>query len=395
MAAAQTELPLPTPLSRLLVAFTIEFDNEGGHLLPHRTTAQPGPRQRPWLVSQVMWANFMQFVAGDGVPLRDLAGPVRITNLAGMQRWGYVNVGPSPADHRPAPPRRDWVVRPTPAGRQAQQIWAPLAGVIEERWRARFGESPVAAVRAALAMVASQCGAGLPPYLPVVHNQMFADPARVRWPEPPTPASPAGPVPAAGGDIAAGDRGVGDDLSVLLARVLLAFTLDFEGGSAVSLPVGANLLRVLTPGGIAVRDLPRLTGVSKEALSMATGELTRRSLVAVEADPVAGRGKRVRLTGRGEAAQAACQRRLGEIEQQWRARFGGNTITELRRSLLALIEQPGADGPRLAEGLRPYPDGWRARLPYLRQTTAVLADPAGALPHYPMVLHRGGWPDGS
>jgi hypothetical protein len=45
--------------------------------------------------------------------------------------------------------------------------------------------------------------------------------------------------------------------------------------------------------------------------------------------------------------------------------------------------------------LRPYPDGWRAQRPYVTQTTAVVADPAGTLPHYPMVLHRGGWPDGS
>ena len=33
--------------------------------------------------------------------------------------------------------------------------------------------------------------------------------------------------------------------------------------------------------------------------------------------------------------------------------------------------------------------------PYPRQTTAVLDDPGAALPHYPTVLHRGGWPDGS
>jgi hypothetical protein len=51
--------------------------------------------------------------------------------------------------------------------------------------------------------------------------------------------------------------------------------------------------------------------------------------------------------------------------------------------------------PRLSLGLRPYPGGWRTRNPYLRQTTAVLDDPGDALPHYPMVLHRGGWPDGS
>jgi len=35
-------------------------------------------------------------------------------------------------------------------------------------------------------------------------------------------------------------------------------------------------------------------------------------------------------------------------------------------------------------GLEPYPDGWRAEV---RRPEA--------LPHYPMVLHRVGYPDGS
>jgi hypothetical protein len=47
-------------------------------------------------------------------------------------------------------------------------------------------------------------------------------------------------------------------------------------------------------------------------------------------------------------------------------------------------------------GLQPYPDGWRAtRNPYRARTQAMLADPASALPRYPMVLGRGGYPDGS
>ncbi len=102
------------------------------------------------------------------------------------------------------------------------------------------------------------------------------------------------------------------------------------------------------------------------------------------------------------------------IEDRWRARFGGPAITAmrdalqapagavrpgpidaLRRSLLSVIGPGDGDRPRLSLGLRPYPGGWRARKPYLRQTTAVLDDPGAALPHYPMVLHRGGWPDGS
>jgi hypothetical protein len=37
----------------------------------------------------------------------------------------------------------------------------------------------------------------------------------------------------------------------------------------------------------------------------------------------------------------------------------------------------------------------RADKRYAAQTEAFIHDPRGALPHDPMVLHRGGWPDGS
>jgi len=369
------DLPLPTLLSRLLIAFTIEFDNEAGHRLEHRTTVG-GTGRGPWLVSQAMWANFMQFVGGDGVPLHEVDDLARITNLAGLQRWGYIRVGPDPADGRPAPPRRDWIVRPTRAGRRAQEMWGPLAGIIEDRWRARFGGPAITGMRDALQAPATEAGAGLPRYLPVVKNQMFADIAHLR------PRPPAGGISSA-------------DLSVLLSQVLLAFTLDFERESAVSLAIAANALRVLTPEGVRMRELPYLTGVSKEALSMAAGILTRRSWAVAEPDPAASRGKLIRLTPRGRSAQDEYLRLLDAVEQRWRARFGPGTIDALRRSLLSVTGQRDGGRPRLAQGLEPYPDGWRARGPYLRQTTAVLNDPGAALPHYPMVLHRGGWPDGS
>jgi len=41
-------------------------------------------------------------------------------------------------------------------------------------------------------------------------------------------------------------------------------------------------------------------------------------------------------------------------------------------------------GSNLLGGLQPYPDGWRASVASRE-----------VLPHYPMVLHRGGFPDGS
>ena len=372
-------LPLLTLLSQLLIAFTIEFDNEAEHRLPHRTTqgGASGPGRGPWLVSQAMWANFMQFVGGDGVPLREIGDLARITNPAGLERWGYITVGPDPADGRPAPPRRDWIVRTTRAGRRAQEVWAPLAAIIEGRWRDRFGAEAITTVRDALQALLTRAGGEPPRYLPVVRNEMFAEVANI-YPRPPAFGAAAGP-----------------DLSVLLSQVLLAFTLDFERESALSLPICANALRVLTERGVRGRDLPRLTGVSKEAVSMAFGVLTRRSCAVTGPDPAASRGKVVRLTPGGLAAQQDYTRLLDAVERRWRARYGPGEIGALRRSLQSVTGQRDEGQPRLGQGLRPYPGGWRAAKPYLQQTTARLQNPHHALPRYPMVLHRGGWPDGS
>lgn len=123
-------LPLPTLLSHALAAFTIECDNEFERRMPHRTTrygATAGARHAPWLVSLVMWSNCLRFVGEEGASVRALERRARTrTNLAGMQRWGYIVVEPDPADSRPKPPRSDWVVRATPAGRKVQQVWRPL-----------------------------------------------------------------------------------------------------------------------------------------------------------------------------------------------------------------------------------------------------------------------------
>ena len=146
-------IPLPTLLSHALLAFTIEFDNEAEGQIIHRTNkhgASPGSRQGPWLVSLLMWANCMQFIDKKGVSVRELESRARTTtNLAGMERWGYIVVEPYPADPRPKPPRSAWVVRSTVAGRKAQEIWRPLFGVTEKRWQERFGKDEIDELREA------------------------------------------------------------------------------------------------------------------------------------------------------------------------------------------------------------------------------------------------------
>jgi len=332
---------LATALSQALIAFTIEFDNEFERRIDHHTGNRPGGGV--WLTSMAMWSNFMRLVPPSGVALREVRANGRITNLGGLQRWGYISV--------------DETVRLTPGGRRAQEVWRPLAGEIEQRWRERFGDAAIDELREALSSVADPA---LPLYLPVLR---YSDGMR------------AGHVRGVPGAVA-------DDLAALLAQPLLALTLEYEEESTLSLAMNADVVRVLSADGVAMRDLPARSGVSKEAITAAVGFLRRTGYAVVEPG-----SKLVSLTGPGLAAQAQHARLASAVQRRWRKRLGA----DFDRLTGALIS-----GRQLALGLQPYPDGWRAgRNPYRAQTQAVLADPASALPRYPMVLHRGGYPDGS
>jgi len=454
-----------------------------------------------------MWANFIQFIPPGGVPFRDVAALAPLVNLAGLQRWGYLVVAPDPAAGGAPPPRPDWLVRLTPAGRQAQQVWRPLAGEIEERWRDRLGAAEFGRLRAGLGAVAGRAGAGFPPYLPVSGvypadpavllagaraaaglrppggpgaepgralgdspgsgpgsgpggagassgSDPGADPSSGPGASPGSPgadpgsgpaASPGSPVASPGGSPGtspgasptgkagsgprgkagvsppvrpgtspagnaggrpAGDRGTGpagnpgigppggSGLPGLLSAALLAWRLEYEQEAGLSLPVSANVLRVLTPEPRRLRDLPALAGVAKEAVAVSLGLLERRGYVVTGPDPAARRGKAAWLTERGRHAQAGYLRLASTLAERWQARFGTAPVTALSQSLGALFvrhEGQSAVGAALA----PYPEGWRANPPYLARTRKMISDPATALPHYPMVSHRGGFPDGS
>jgi DNA-binding MarR family transcriptional regulator len=346
--ASRPTRSLCTALSQALIAFTIEFDNEFEHRVEHHTGNKKGGGV--WLTSMVMWSNFMRLIPPVGVALSAVEANGRITNFGGLQRWGYISVESA-----------DQTVHLKPGGRRAQQVWRPLACEVEQRWRERFGDPAIDELREALSTVADPA---LPRYLPVLG---YADGMR------------AGHVRGAPGAVA-------EDLAALLSQALLSFTLEYEDESALSLALSANVVRVLSADAVPVRDLPTRSGVSREALTAAVGFLQRNGYAAVEPDPGGG-SKLVRLTEQGLAERAQHARLAQAVERRWRKRLGGD-YDRLAKALIS--------GRQLSLGLQPYPDGWRAaRNPYWARTEAVLVDPASALPRYPMVLHRGGYPDGS
>jgi methyltransferase (TIGR00027 family) len=369
-AVSSPRLPLSALLSQTLVAFTIEFDNEAEHRMPHRTTnyGASGHGGGLWLVSLVMWENCMRFVGDEPITLGELERLARTrTNLDGMRRWGYITIDGTSEKVHQARPGPAAVLRATARGREARQIWLPLASLIEQRWRERFGADEMSRLRGSLAAVAGQLDPGLPDCLPILGQDL-----RGRWP------GPALPPRADRVDVAT------LPLSALLARVLLSFALQYEQESELSLAVSANTLRVLGEEGTRLRDLPSLAGISKPAARWATGVLDRARLTVEEPDPSASLGKIARLTARGITAQRSCLELLDTIEESWPQRFGDGTVGSLRQVLEALATGSGGQPPPVFRGLEPYPDNWRARI-----------RPPVTLPHYPMVLHRGGYPDGS
>ena len=372
-------LPLHALLSQVLIAFTIEFDNE----FEHRMT-QIGAR-RFW-VSMVMWSNFMRHIHEQGISVRELSTRARSTNssgvpgLSGMQRWGYVSVGPDGAYDQAKTRLQDCIVRPTEVGLKAIGVWQPLSGEIEQRWRNRFGGNAIEELRTLLCSVICQVGIETPRYLPILGYGLSA--AAQEYSAKKQPQC---------NDVSLANL----DLSVLLAQTLLAVTVEYESESSLSLAISADVVRVLDERGVRVRDLPRLSGVSKEAISMALGFLAKRGCVTVAPDPDEPRTKRARLEPKGTKALEAYNSLVALIEERWKVRCGVNSYLALSQSLQSFIDRTNGDSPLLSEGLKPYPTGWRASQPYLTQTNAILTSPADALPHYPMVLHRGGWPDGS
>jgi hypothetical protein len=392
-ASAPGRLPLSALLSQALVAFTIEFDNEAERHIRHRTTRLGGPRDGVWLVSMAMWLNCMRYLGTDPIRVGEIASKARCgTNLDGMRRWGYLTLEPDPADSRPKPPDRDLLARPTVRGMRAREVWEPLTDVIEQRWRDRFGATQIEKLTATLQAIADQLADGLPDCLPILgyglltisklHNMRRYLAAQAR-----PAANNKAPLAAAGaaGAAAAAAAAPASRLPLpwLLARVLLAFAIEFEHEGQLSLAISANLLRLLDEDGTRVRDLPVLSGVSTEGLAMATGFTGARKLTVTESDAAGGKWRVARLTPKGAAAKQTYADLTGKIEQRWHARFDGVAVTTLRLVLEELAGDSGPGSPLFA-CLEPDPSGWRA----------TVRKPV-TLPHYPMVLHRGGFPDGS
>jgi hypothetical protein len=220
----------------------------------------------------------------------------------------------------------------------------------------------VQALEDALRAIGAGLPAGLPDCMPILHHGL-AVPA-------PVPAPPVEP----------GGQEDNPPLVALLARVLGAWTREHEQAAGLSLAIGANLLRLVPQEGLAVRDLPSASGVSKEAMAMALGFLERRKMAHITSE---GRLRTVRLAPAGVEARARCTQLGQEIEERWSERIGAASVQRLRGALEQVVA--GTTGEALLRAVAASSEGgWRAAAGLPRRW-----------PWQPMVLHRGGYPDGA
>lgn len=353
-------LPVPVALSQLLIAFTIEHDNEWE--MRYWLNANPAPLR----TSLVMWANFVRFLTHEGISVRALSRKAGYPekrvhpDLAGMIRWRYVTV----SSVNPKKPKLDDMIYPTDRALAATATWQPLVAEIEDRWLVRFGRNNVTRLKEALVAILTAFDRPLPHYFPVLRHLKGMSVLTPHQPECDRPETLA--------------------LPYLLSQVHHLFTLEADRASDISLAIRSNVLRVLDRELVDKKAVPQPSGISKEALSMSYTWLKRHDYLVEEPSP-SGRGKAVRLTERGYFEKGRYAEIIDSTERAWVETISAEPYANLRTALKPFTDQMDGPDALLFEGLKPpHPEIWRAKLP-----------PRTVLPHHPMVLYRGGWPDGS
>ena len=343
-------LPLFAQVSHLYTAFTVSCDNRFELSVPHRTTGHGGTPGAPWLVSSSLWFRFLRHIPPHGeISLSDLKHHAALpTNELKMwitrfeSWWGYLRIDPATK-----------MVRPTAGGRIALEAFPIALAETEAAWRKELGTPPIEAIAALTARLEET--KPLPPCLSTLNYGLYTTPN-----EHPDTSPAMGPYD--------------NSLPALLAKFLYAFALDYERESFLALAVSANVLRLIPPQGVAVRTLPAASGIARGAMANAL-KLLLKSNSVTHYVTTEFTGKALRRTGRGNDSHALFEETIAAVETQWRKQFGTKLIDQLK----AL---PSAK--HLLAATKPQPGNWRANVPAPTH-----------LPWFPIILHRGGFPDGS
>jgi DNA-binding MarR family transcriptional regulator len=128
--------------------------------------------------------------------------------------------------------------------------------------------------------------------------------------------------------------GVGDELFDRLAEL----------GFAELRPAHGCVFGNIHDGGSRLTELAERSGLTKQSVGEAVGDLEQRGYVERVSDPADGRAKIIQLTAHGREALAASDEIFADIEGRLAAEIGSERYAEFRRTLLDLHELSQAAG---------------------------------------------------
>ncbi len=387
--------PLSSLLSQVLIAYTLEFDNEFS--TGFSNAGYPGIN-----LSLVLWSNLIRFLADRPLTVRELTSKALERNikpkLGCLERWHIINLeinknnGMHNASLLSADSRNskregfgssrrilpDTIVHLTKMGQAAVEVWSPLPDVIDNRWQQRFGDERISCLQNLLKLILDYYKLQLPDALPSEFEKyelyLYKRLARQK------PGK--------------------QSLATLLSRALLLYACEFEREPFTSIKHCANILRVLSEDPIPLTEVPKLTGLSPECCSIGW---RLRAFVLQHPQNYINRGKQVSLSSIGCLKQQHYYKLTQEIEQEWEEKMGTQTIQQLREVLIEILTLKGANGTLIAQGLIPSPGTVRSgcvapalgrqdigaaakrrALQMAAQSEAFIASPTDALPHFPV-----------
>jgi DNA-binding MarR family transcriptional regulator len=139
-------------------------------------------------------------------------------------------------------------------------------------------------------------------------------------------------------------------LEITSEATFAAFRRDLiEAGYGDIRPTHGCVFRFVQDDGMRLTELATLAGMTKQSIGEIVDDLALRGYVERIPDPADRRAKLIRLTEKGEKAQAIGLELFANLEQRLAERYGPDRVADLR----ALLEEIAAsEMPQLAPELR-------------------------------------------
>jgi len=120
-----------------------------------------------------------------------------------------------------------------------------------------------------------------------------------------------------------------------------------EAGYGDIRPTHGCVFRFVHEDGMRLTELAALAAMTKQSIGEIVDDLVARGYVERFPDPADRRAKLIRLTPKGEEAQAVGRSLFAKLEQRLGERYGAERITQLRDLLEEIVttEAPGAAPP--------------------------------------------------